>query len=1250
MTTAGLTFLSWYRQGLVAGISAAPGSGPGLDATLPAQATLAVSAAISNVTATPFDILLYGPGDVAAFDVQQVIRMAPPDGATDVETSFLPLVEFARPDLPWMMTPTRPQVGQPSDADPRSGLRPWLVLVVIPAGSFSVVPPSTQASATGAANLPILTTTADQLPDLSESWLWAHAQFLTAGTAGETIDGIVASSPQRALSRLVSPRRLQAACAYTAFVVPAFDAGRDAGLGLVPGSATLGPAWQTGTATVRLPMYFSWSFRTGAGGDFESLARKLQPFDAGAAGVRPLDIGDPGPGFPNPPANTHWQISLEGALLGAAVTAGQWPASVPQATFQAALATQVDGQPGMLPPPTYGALAASFAGALAAGQGPTWLRSLNLDPRYRTMASLGTAVVQRHQEALMASAWAQAGDLPAVNQHLASGQLARECNVRLYAKRIGGATPVLSDDRLLQMSVGVHGQVPAAAAAASGSVSVRAALDAQASLRAATTVAFRRATRPLGPLVRRTLSAPLPAPVSAIGSNAIRSVPELLPVSGQISIDAISSGDSLATLTPGFVSRPIFPWEGAAAGPGSVALPYGFMADLIIGNALAQALDFDGQPQLGWSAVTPAIGASGPFAGSATSYVDLGSFQGQLLVQIEESSNYPNENWYGTVQWISGYALEGGTRPAIDISPPALANGYGYGLNVNSISIAATDLRGDGTIDVLLAWSTGDLPPQYQGNPGLTIAPNSTYLIVGLGLNSTGQVSGGYSAPQQLGASTGPLSITAMGRQACLLQGNALTVIALDTGGNVLSQTASAAFAAQMPADFVGGAIAAAAFGVAGMDLVYCYSAGAGGQLRAAYGIAFDTQGDGSIGGWSPGLPLPVQGSAIMQIQLGAMTSAAAALRAAVTGAFRNAAASTQSRQARILALASAAQAPTTVATGAIAAQVRSALNPALTVPARVLGALQLPSPIQSSQVTDALQRAVCAPYFSQAMYKSFLELAQGWFMPSGSSMPDNRVALAVSGARTIEAFLVGLNAEMARALLWHGFPGDLNATYFDRFWDASDAGGALLTDISAVDGWSASSELGTHNPEGSAPPLVLLVRGELVRRFSHVTVYAAPAQPGAGGRTLDAAGRVDPVFVGRIDPGLLLLGFDLGATPSQVRGDGGTPGWYFVFQEHPTSPRFGLNEPAPGAATFGTTPSQWRTLDWSQVVATAAQYAALTYFNCAQCPQQGVELTDAGTGSVHRFGFSAAHMAHILFQPAVQVAIHGSLLVAPDQ
>jgi len=264
----------------------------------------------------------------------------------------------------------------------------------------------------------------------------------------------------------------------------------------------------------------------------------------------------------------------------------------------------------------------------------------------------------------------------------------------------------------------------------------------------------------------------------------------------------------------------------------------------------------------------------------------------------------------------------------------------------------------------------------------------------------------------------------------------------------------------------------------------------------------------------------------------------------------------------------------------------------------------------------------------------------QDRLFPGASALPDDSVTALLVNRNALESFLVGLNHEMSRELLWRGFPLRYG-TYFSQFWDAT------LDDIGAIEDWTATSLLGAHSPEGAPiDTLLLVVRAELVRRIPDVIVYAAPARVGdsGSGRTVDFAGRVDPLFTGRLDPDIRFFGFPL--TAVEAHGTGASDGWYFIFQEHPTAPRFGLNE---STDAFGTKPERWTDLDWSQMARRASD--PIVYADTGRrATMRGVMLPDGGESTLsHRWAFSAAHMAHITLQRPVQVAIHGSdLLESP--
>ena len=130
------------------------------------------------------------------------------------------------------------------------------------------------------------------LPNLADSWNWAHVQV-----SGDTpIADAMASAPGNVISRLLCPRRLDPETSYTAFLVPAFEIGRQAGVGQdVSAITTADPAWTSATAApLRLPFYYQFGFHTSDAGDFESLVRRLAPQVLTAdVGISLMDVTHP---------------------------------------------------------------------------------------------------------------------------------------------------------------------------------------------------------------------------------------------------------------------------------------------------------------------------------------------------------------------------------------------------------------------------------------------------------------------------------------------------------------------------------------------------------------------------------------------------------------------------------------------------------------------------------------------------------------------------------------------------------------------------------------------------------------------------------------------------------------------------------------------------------------------------------------------------------------------------------------------
>ncbi|MFJ6572109.1 hypothetical protein ACIQNU_32365 [Streptomyces sp. NPDC091292] len=566
---SGLTFLSWTREGLAAaGGAVDPTAGP-----MTARTTVTLRPRLTGREPVQVTARLLGPGDVTGLDPAQVLRSFPAPDTADAEPHLFPAVEFDRPDLPWMFTP--------ASATPQGRLRPWLVLLVLEAERAGLLP--------GGGGLPRLVCARAELPDLAHSWAWAHAQVTTDDGAQEAdVDRLLAEEPDRTLSRLLCPRRLRPRTRYLAAVVPAFEAGRLAGLGLPVPDGDLLPAWpakdeRPTETTWTLPVYHHWSFTTGLDGDFESLVRKLVPRALpGDVGTRPMDVADAGHGLPAlPPGHPGRTLDLEGALRSAGTDPRPWHGET-AAAFRAAYTTVLDaGRDGTeLTPPVYGSAQAGTRGLPSPQAGPTWLRQLNLDPRHRVAAALGAEVVRHHQEELVAAAWDQAAEVRRVNEILRQGQLARTVADSLHRRLPGSTTSgtPAGDDRLdarmLQMTTAVR----AAVGYGEGTAARELARNKEAA--AAMEPALRRLLRPGGPVARRAAapgSAPAPADTAAtalaasLARRTVQAVPDLPAPAGAAGVEDVAGEENFEGLTPDRLTTRS--WETDPAGPRETVPP-----------------------------------------------------------------------------------------------------------------------------------------------------------------------------------------------------------------------------------------------------------------------------------------------------------------------------------------------------------------------------------------------------------------------------------------------------------------------------------------------------------------------------------------------------------------------------------------------------------------------------------------------------------------------------------------------------
>ena len=499
-----LVFLPWARRGFARAITATNATADRTNAAV----TFAVTLATDVAGAIPMPARLLGPGDVVGIDLSQILKTDPPPSSFDFETNYLASIEFKAPDLPWMFTPW---------THDHQRLEPWIALIVIEKGDDEPL----KSDPTRPLPYVNIASAAD-LPNLTQSWAWAHVQV--SGAADQAAArALLESTPAACLSRLICPRRLNNRKAYVACVVPAFDVGRKAGLGLPLAAADLaGPeslrfAWSAGGANepFDLPVYYSWEFGTGAGGDFEALVLGLQRPSVATLqstsplGRRPINVVPPPswPAVPSDPPPAFFDGALQPIGTGAAPMEAL-PTFTPRLID--ALNATVPGPADSgdldlpLPPPLYGRWHAARSAMPEPSDTKAWVRTLNLDPGLRAAAGLGAQIVQEQQESLIAAAWRQVGEIERANQLLRQGQLARSASVVLYTNHFAE----MAAATLLPLAAPVAARVadrwsPMAEANQAPKETLATHVRAHAVSSVVLSAQFRRATRARGPLARR---------------------------------------------------------------------------------------------------------------------------------------------------------------------------------------------------------------------------------------------------------------------------------------------------------------------------------------------------------------------------------------------------------------------------------------------------------------------------------------------------------------------------------------------------------------------------------------------------------------------------------------------------------------------------------------------------------------------------------------------------------------------------
>ncbi|MEJ1240283.1 hypothetical protein WBG78_19230 [Chryseolinea sp. T2] len=497
------------------------------------------------------ELVLVGPGDIVGIDRAAIVKTDPAPGISNFQPNFFPYIEFYEEDFPWRYSPAK--------AAGERRLRPWIALIVLQESEFQRM---VQPDDRGTAKILIGADVAGQaLPQPEQSWAWAHVQIndgtatdndLSDANRNQTIGQILNGNPNLGVSRIMCPRKLDANRKYYAFVVPAFEKGRLAGLGhdlsKIEAAGRFKPSWG-GADAVELPVYYEWSFRTGAE-DFEALAEKITPLDlskteAGrlwmdaseinygnsfdyngnlqpdiegrqgklpfeGALIVPVDPDEPPPPniLPSMPLTRRGGTTEQDFVkrFAGLINLGvqyrvikksnlQWAAEIP--------GNDVDDP--LLVPPIYGKWYANVEGTATVDPLKTtdWLEQLNLDPGFRVAAGLGAEMVRQNQEDFVSRAWEQLTDKrKTLNTELKRLRFAQEVTNATFRKRFNAAAtgPETQTNQFLALTQSFHSMV----VSDDPGLSVAGQLNGYKADTVFVQPAFRRMTRTNGPIMKKT--------------------------------------------------------------------------------------------------------------------------------------------------------------------------------------------------------------------------------------------------------------------------------------------------------------------------------------------------------------------------------------------------------------------------------------------------------------------------------------------------------------------------------------------------------------------------------------------------------------------------------------------------------------------------------------------------------------------------------------------------------------------------
>ena len=188
-------------------------------------------------------------------------------------------------------------------------------------------------------------------------------------------------------------------------------------------------------------------------------------------------------------------------------------------------------------------------------------------------------------------------------------------------------------------------------------------------------------------------------------------------------------------------------------------------------------------------------------------------------------------------------------------------------------------------------------------------------------------------------------------------------------------------------------------------------------------------------------------------------------------------------------------------------------------------------------------------PDFLDPTYFYLREISVDYVLPASGSLAKNSISCFYSNQAFEEAFLLGMNTEMGRELMWREYPTDQRGSYFRKFWDQTELPKKedlkkRYYDIEDIDKWK--NKLGKNHRAGKSPMLVFAIKGDLMQTYPDTDVYLQKI--GVGGKPADEI--VKQEMASWLTPDTYLVGFS-GISKEDLKN------YYLVFRQRPLSLQF---------------------------------------------------------------------------------------------